>query len=135
MADNSFAGCVRTWPGKLLRLEGACLAAASIWAYRKTGGSWWFFASGIFVPDLSMIGYFSDPVAGAAIYNLGHTESIPILLLCAGLGQRIPRLVSVALIWLAHINLDRMIGAGLKYGTGFGDTHVGFWDGFRRRKV
>ncbi|KAK5939363.1 hypothetical protein PMZ80_008667 [Knufia obscura] len=135
MAEKSMAGCVRTWPGKLLRLEGACLAAASIWAYRKAGGSWWFFASGIFVPGLSMVGYFSDPVTGAAIYNLGHTESIPILLLCAGLGQRIPRLISIALIWLAHINLDRMIGAGLKYGTGFSDTHVGFWDGFRRRKV
>jgi hypothetical protein len=27
-----------------------------------------------------------------------------------------------------------MIGAGLKYPTGFGNTHLGFWDGFSRRK-
>ena len=104
MADTSMAGCVRRWPGKVLRMEGAFLAAATIWAYRKAGGSWWFFASGILVPDLSMIGYFSDPATGAATYNLGHNECFPVLLLCAGLGQQIPRLVSIALIWLAHIN-------------------------------
>jgi hypothetical protein len=51
-----------------------------------------------------MVGYFSDPATGAALYNIGHTEILPVLLLCAGLGQQIPRFVSIALIWLAHIN-------------------------------
>jgi hypothetical protein len=31
----------------------------------------------------------------------------------------------VALIWLAHIGLDRALGYGLKYGSGFRDTHLG----------
>ena len=106
MADKSMAGCVRTWPGKLLRLEGACLAAASIWAYRQAGGSWWFFASGILMPDLSMVGYLSDPMTGAALYNAGHTEALPVLLLCTGLRRQMPQLVSIALIWLAHINCE-----------------------------
>lgn len=111
------------------------------------------FAGGILVPDLSMVGYLSDPGTGAALYNIGHTETIPLLLLCTGLGQRLPRLISIALIWLAHINrklvscalsvlfgrltlpVDRMIGAGLKYSSGFSDTHLGFWDGFTRQRI
>jgi hypothetical protein len=33
--------------------------------------------------------------------------------------------VAVALIWLAHIGMDRALGFGLKYPTGFRDTHLG----------
>ena len=35
---------------------------------------------------------------------------------------RSPRL---ALIWAAHIGFDRLLGYGLKYGAGFGFTHLG----------
>ncbi|MGH9560491.1 MAG: DUF4260 family protein [Terracidiphilus sp.] len=31
----------------------------------------------------------------------------------------------VALIWANHIGVDRMLGYGLKYGDGFGYTHLG----------
>jgi hypothetical protein len=31
----------------------------------------------------------------------------------------------VACIWAAHVGFDRMLGYGLKYGTSFGDTHLG----------
>jgi hypothetical protein len=31
----------------------------------------------------------------------------------------------MALIWLAHIGMDRMLGYGLKYSGGFKDTHLG----------
>jgi hypothetical protein len=34
-------------------------------------------------------------------------------------------LIAVALIWLAHIGFDRALGYGLKYGKGFGFTHLG----------
>ena len=33
-------------------------------------------------------------------------------------------LVQVALIWLAHIGMDRALGYGLKYETAFKDTHL-----------
>ena len=33
--------------------------------------------------------------------------------------------VAVALIWLAHIGIDRMLGYGLKHARGFGHTHLG----------
>jgi hypothetical protein len=32
--------------------------------------------------------------------------------------------MQIALIWLAHIGLDRMLGYGLKYPTEFKDTHM-----------
>ena len=98
------AGPVTGWPGAVLRIEGACLFASSSWAYWHSGASWWLFAGGFFVPDLSMLGYLSDPATGAAVYNTIHSETLPILLLCTGYARRRPRLISIALIWLAHVN-------------------------------
>jgi hypothetical protein len=36
-----------------------------------------------------------------------------------------PLLLSLALIWVAHIGFDRLLGYGLKYATAFGHTHLG----------
>ena len=32
---------------------------------------------------------------------------------------------ALGLIWIAHIGMDRMLGYGLKYASGFADTHLG----------
>jgi hypothetical protein len=49
---------------------------------------------------------------------------LPLLLgLLAFLAGQTP-LVLGALIWLAHIGMDRTIGYGLKYPTAFKDTHL-----------
>ena len=34
-------------------------------------------------------------------------------------------LMALALIWLAHIGLDRLLGTGLKYNDRFTHTHLG----------
>lgn len=34
-------------------------------------------------------------------------------------------MAALALIWVAHIGFDRALGYGLKYASGFGDTHLG----------
>ena len=80
------------------------------------------------LPDLGMVGYLSNTRLGAAIYNSVHTETPPILLLCTALARRDNRLTGLALCWLAHIGMDRMLGYGLKYGTRFGHTHLSFID-------
>lgn len=72
-----------------------------------------------------MVGFLANTRLGAAIYNTFHTETPPIVLLCAGLAQSNGSVSRLALIWLAHIGMDRMLGFGLKYGTGFGHTHLG----------
>ena len=35
------------------------------------------------------------------------------------------RFIPLALIWLAHISFDRLLGFGLHYSTGVGETHLG----------
>ncbi len=71
-----------------------------------------------------MLGYLSGTRVGAASYNLFHTYAAPGLLAALGLLTKSPPVVSVALVWFAHIAFDRMVGFGLKYPTGFLDTHL-----------
>jgi len=119
-------GIVKTWPRTLLQVEGACILGSSIWAYSRFKQSWWTFAALLLVPDLGMVGYLANTSAGAAIYNTFHTETPPILLLCAALARRNDSVAGLALCWLAHIGMDRMLGFGLKYGGSFGHTHLGY---------
>ena len=70
-----------------------------------------------------MIGYLRDARLGAWLYNLVHTEVLPLAVAVLGILYR-PRLVAFSLIWLAHIGFDRMLGFGLKYPTGFNETHL-----------
>ncbi|KAF2427820.1 hypothetical protein EJ08DRAFT_680776 [Tothia fuscella] len=117
-------GFAKSWPKLLLRVEGACIFGSTIWAYSRYNQSWWTFAGLLFLPDLGMAGYIANSTAGAAIYNSFHTETPPILMLCAALAKNDNELAGLALCWLAHIEMDRMLGYGLKYGTGFGHTHL-----------
>ncbi len=54
-----------------------------------------------------------------------HTYVLPLALLAYGLWGGGPLALSLALIWLAHLGLDRLLGYGLKYATAFKDTHLG----------
>ena len=75
-------------------------------------------------PDLFMLGYLKDAKWGATAYNLVHTLAGPILLLAIALVLPAAACIPYALIWLAHIGFDRMLGYGLKYPTFFKDTHL-----------
>ena len=100
-------GATRSSPARvrtILRLEGAAAFAAAVALYAHAGFSWPLFALLILAPDLAMLPYLIGPRAGAAAYNLAHTY---------------------ALSWIAHIGMDRMLGYGLKYASGFADTHLG----------
>ncbi|MFB6170717.1 MAG: DUF4260 family protein [Haloarculaceae archaeon] len=111
-------------PRSLLRLEGLVLFAAATGAYFARGGSLVLFVLVFLVPDLSMIGYAVDERWGSRVYNAGHTYLLPGLLLGAGLLLPASLAVSLALVWFAHVGGDRVLGYGLKYETGFGDTHL-----------
>ncbi|MGU3475041.1 DUF4260 domain-containing protein [Methylobacterium sp. D48H] len=121
MSGRSVTG----WPRLLLRLEGGCILVAALLAYGWLGPSWWLFAALLFVPDLSMLGYAAGPVVGAVLYNAAHTLALPLVGLALAIASGRPEAVGPVLIWLAHIGLDRALGYGLKYGSGFGDTHLG----------
>lgn len=111
-------------PLLLLRAEGLALLAAAAAGYGALGGSWWLFAGLLLVPDLAMLGYLAGPRAGAAAYNALHTTLGPALLGLLAFGISSTGLGGLALIWAAHIGMDRAAGYGLKYASGFGATHL-----------
>ena len=118
-------GAVCGAPRTLLRLEAAAALAGAVLAYSSLGGRWSLFALLFLVPDLSMLGYLAGARVGAACYDAAHTYLGPALLAVAGATSGVHGLLSVACIWAAHVGFDRLLGYGLKYGTGFGDTHLG----------
>jgi hypothetical protein len=115
----------------ILRIEGLVVLLTALVAYAAVGGNWLLFAFLLLVPDIFMLGYLLDPRRGAAVYNLGHTYAVPLALLGIGWTQGHSLALSVALIWIAHIGMDRAVGYGLKLPTGFRDTHLGAAGGGR----
>ncbi|TPN55989.1 MULTISPECIES: DUF4260 domain-containing protein [unclassified Mesorhizobium] len=109
----------------IIRLEWAVVAVAAIVFYASSGISWWLFAVLILAPDLSMLGYLGGPRLGAITYNALHMLIAPVLLLLSGHLLGNAAAIAVALIWIAHIAIDRALGYGLKLSTGFQDTHLG----------
>ena len=130
-AATVLPGATRGEVTLMLRLEGAVALGAAMLAYRATGASWGLFAGLFLLPDLSMLGYLANRRLGAAIYNAGHTYLAPAALAALGWATNTPALFAPALIWAAHIGFDRLMGYGLKYGTAFGATHLG-WRGKHR---
>jgi hypothetical protein len=118
-------GCVLGGPLVLLRVEGAAVFVGAILMYAHLGLTWWVFVALILLPDASMLGYFASARTGAASYNAVHTVTAPVALLAAGFLFGSSLTLSLGAIWLAHIGLDRMLGYGLKYATGFANTHLG----------
>lgn len=109
----------------LLRLEGLLVLAIGIVFYARLEGSWPLFALLFLVPDVSMIGYLSDRKIGARVYNAAHAYLGPVLLGAGAYWVESPLAGQIALIWICHIGFDRLWGFGLKYPSGFGDTHLG----------
>ena len=108
-----------------LRIEGFMALAAAVTAYWFLGGNWWLFAILLLAPDLSFFGLYAGPKTGAKIYNLAHTYAVPAVLGAIGWFGGIFWLTEVALIWAAHIGMDRAVGYGFKYPGFDHHTHLG----------
>jgi hypothetical protein len=109
----------------VLRLEGAALLGVAVFLYARYGDGWVLFALLLLAPDLSLLGYTAGPVFGAAAYNALHTTVLPLAMGVVGIVSGSEVILSVALVWLAHIGMDRGLGYGLKLTSGFRDTHLG----------
>lgn len=125
------------WPRIWLRLEGGAVFLLATLIYAIAGHGWWLFLALFFVPDVSFAAYLLGRGAGALGYNLLHSYLLPLALLpltrmhvdvllpgLSGLNLT-PAMQAVPLVWIAHIGFDRMLGYGLKYPSGFKDTHLG----------
>jgi hypothetical protein len=118
-------GVVVGAPRRWLGLEGLVLLAGALIACSTLGQPWWLVPAGILVPDIAMSGYVAGTRLGAHLYNLAHATLLPAVMLGIGYCQADRLLMVLALIWLAHIGLDRLLGMGLKYNDRFTLTHLG----------
>jgi hypothetical protein len=111
-------------PRILLHAEGAAVFIASTTLYFHFDYPWWLYLALALAPDLSMLGFLAGARAGTASYDVVHTFVVPVALVASGALFEVDGLVQVGLIWLAHIGADRALGYGLKYPSGFKDTHL-----------
>jgi hypothetical protein len=111
-------------PKALLHLEGLAVLVLAFLFYLRAGNPWWLFILLVLIPDISMIGFVRGDRIGAILYNLGHTYLFPAVLGVFGVFASNRVALAAALIWAAHIGMDRVLGYGLKYPTGFKHTHM-----------
>jgi hypothetical protein len=123
--ETETTGAVTGGLRTLLRLEGLTLFAGMTVLYAVWDGSWWVYAILFLVPDLSFAAYLAGPQVGAIVYNAAHSYLAPVTLMITGFAITSPLILSIAMIWLAHIGIDRALGYGLKYSLGFLFTHLG----------
>lgn len=109
----------------LLRLEALAVSIAGLLVWAGMDGGWARFALLFLVPDITLVGYLWGPRVGAACYNAAHSYALPMLICVAGgmLDHRV--LLLTGALWMTHIGVDRALGYGLKYASGFRDTHLG----------
>jgi hypothetical protein len=93
--------------------------------FTQLGYAWWWFLVLILAPDFSMIGYVFGNKSGAYMYNLFHHRGIAIAVFLSGIYFSNSILQLIGVILFSHSSMDRMFGYGLKYESGFKDTHLG----------
>ena len=116
-----------TRPDLLLRVEALLVLAGSLIAYSVLlHGAWLWFAVFFLAPDLSLAGYMlpGRTRLAAALYNVVHSYSLTLILALVAWKFSAPHYEQAAVIWIAHIAFDRLLGFGLKYGQAFKPTHL-----------
>lgn len=109
----------------ILRLEEAAEAALAALVFAQLPYAWWWLPALFLVPDLSMVGYLAGPRVGAVCYNLAHHKALALTLGALGWTLGSAPLLLAGAVLLFHSAVDRLLGYGLKYATGFKATHLG----------
>jgi len=110
-------------PRLMLHAEGLALLVISVLFYARLDFSWLTFALLFFIPDLALLVYLVNKRSGAVVYNLLHTVILPLALGAFSYLAGSQTGIQVALIWLAHIGMDRAAGYGFKYPHKDKETH------------
>ena len=121
---NSMSSTAITAQGWTLRSESLAIVAVTLAAYAWYDFSWLLLVLLFLVPDLAARGYLVNNRFGAATYNIVHTYTMPLVFGALALFLGWPFGLQLALIWVLHIAVDRLVGYGLKYSSGFKDTHL-----------
>lgn len=111
-------------PRTFLRGEGLAVLGLALSGYFTLDGPIWMLVVLALAPDVSMLGYLAGPRVGSLSYNVAHTYTVPLALGSVGVWADVRMALLVALIWAGHIGADRFVGYGLKYDSGFKQTHL-----------
>ena len=101
-------------------VTGVALLAMAAVLYGRYGWSWWLFVVLLPAPDLGLLGSVWSRRAGAVAYDLTHTYVGPAAVGIVGLLTNSGLAIALALVWFAHIGMDRALGLGLQYPDGSG---------------
>jgi hypothetical protein len=112
----------------LLQLEELAMAIAGIYFLHlhNLGLSTWIWVLLFFSPDIGMLGYLFGNSIGAVTYNLFHHKGVAIAIAFAGYFSGNEILLAIGILLFAHSSFDRVMGFGLKYFSGFKDTHLNY---------
>ena len=111
-------------PKLMLHIEGTTLLGLALFLYAMQGYAWSTFWLLLLVPDLSFVPYMLNRQLGTFVYNALHTITLPLALVAFATMTDWTFGIQLALIWLAHIGVDRTVGYGLKYVDSFKNTHL-----------
>ncbi|NJK71822.1 MAG: DUF4260 domain-containing protein [Thermales bacterium] len=95
--------------------------------------NWWIIIL-FWFPDVSFAGYLINKKVGAISYNITHFYGTAIILWLIAFFANNSNLSYLAMIQLAHISFDRLLGFGLKYPNSFQKTHLKFIDKIKIKK-
>ncbi|MBC7903241.1 MAG: DUF4260 domain-containing protein [Gemmatimonadaceae bacterium] len=111
----------------IIKLEELAMTIAGIYllTQHSLGLSIWIWIPLFLAPDISMLGYLVNTKVGAFTYNVFHHKGIAIAVAAAGYFFHSEILLTTGLLLFSHSSFDRIMGYGLKYSTGFKDTHLG----------
>ena len=110
---------------QLIKWEEAAMFLLSIVLISRLPYAWYWWLVWILAPDLSMVAYLGGNRVGAIGYNIVHHKGVAIMLYLVGLFMRHPALEYAGMILFGHSSMDRGMGYGLKYFSGFQNTHLG----------
>lgn len=108
----------------MFRLEALIVLAATIALYSEVRGQWLLFAVLFLAPDLAFIPVLINQGLGRHVYNTMHTYSLPVGVAALAYFLDWESILGIALIWTAHIAMDRLVGYGLKYRIDGKETHL-----------
>lgn len=111
-------------PQTFLRVEGLVVLAISLGSYLALDGPLWLLLLVAVAPDISMLGYLAGPRIGSLTYNVVHAYVLPLTVGSYAVWAEGHVALLVSLIWAGHIGADRLFGYGLKFESGFKETHL-----------
>ncbi len=109
----------------ILRLEALLIFLLSLFFFSALNNvSWLAIIAFWILPDISIAGYLLNKTLGRIIYNLVHNYLPASFVVFVGMLSQSDVIMAFGIAYVSHIALDRALGFGLKYQSGFKDTHL-----------